>query len=197
VAWWWRTQYRRREKNDMGRLKAVWEKYLWCLEKKPLLTKSLTSAAMGGIGDIIAQLLVPYVFGGVSGFDLVRWIRFVFLNLVFVGPVCHAWLTILVKRMPKPGLKWAVLRMIPDQILFTPIFNFLLLSLLFSMTDLVPQWASAAALWSTLKAGWCLWPAAQILNFWVVPPPLQQLYINFVALAWNTYLSTRAASGML
>ena len=42
---------------------------------------------------------------------------------------------------------------------------------------------------SALKANWALWVPANFVNFRFVPPHLQVLFANGVALAWNTYLS--------
>lgn len=34
-----------------------------------------------------------------------------------------------------------------------------------------------------------IWPAAQTVNFYLVPSPYRVAYISFVALIWNIYLS--------
>lgn len=41
----------------------------------------------------------------------------------------------------------------------------------------------------TLITNWKVWPILQLINFTLVPPPLQVFYVNFMQLWWNVYLS--------
>lgn len=41
----------------------------------------------------------------------------------------------------------------------------------------------------TMFANWKAWPLLQLINFAFVPPPLQVLYVNFMQIWWNAYLS--------
>ena len=46
-----------------------------------------------------------------------------------------------------------------------------------------------AKLLPTLYTNWKVWPLLQLINFALVPPQLQVLYVNFMQLWWNVYLS--------
>ena len=43
--------------------------------------------------------------------------------------------------------------------------------------------------WYSLKYNWLLWPAANAINFGIIPLKFQVLYFNFVSLFWNMFLS--------
>ena len=47
-------------------------------------------------------------------------------------------------------------------------------------------------LWPTTQIAWRLWPAAQAVNFLMIPAHLRIVYINAVAIVWTTILSTLA-----
>ena len=38
------------------------------------------------------------------------------------------------------------------------------------------------------RAGWVFWPAANMINFLMVPPTGRVLYVNCAGLLWNAYL---------
>ena len=45
---------------------------------------------------------------------------------------------------------------------------------------------------ASLLATWRLWPAVQLVNFWLVPPPLRVAFVNCVQVLFSAYLSMLA-----
>mmetsp|Transcript_70328 Transcript_70328/g.228596 ORF Transcript_70328/g.228596 Transcript_70328/m.228596 type:complete len:246 (-) Transcript_70328:218-955(-) len=168
-----------------GGATALWAAYLAALASQPVRTKALTSAVISSFGNLFCQIVVE----SRGTVDAGRLLRFALLNAFYVAPVLHVWFGFLNRQIPRPGLAGAALRMLPDQLLVSPIFNFGFLFLLFSSsgTLVVP---SATDLWECIVSSWKLWPVANLLIFWLVPPDLQLLAGSLVNLLWSVYLST-------
>ena len=43
--------------------------------------------------------------------------------------------------------------------------------------------------WDVLKTNYKVWPAIQLLNFYLVPMHYQSIVVNTVSVGWNAYLS--------
>uniref|UniRef100_A0A1D1Z6L4 Protein Mpv17 n=1 Tax=Anthurium amnicola TaxID=1678845 RepID=A0A1D1Z6L4_9ARAE len=164
--------------------------YLNTLNKYPVMMKSVTSAFLTLVGDLICQLLIDQV----PELDLKRTFVFTFLGLVLVGPTLHFWYLYLSKLVTLQGASGALLRLLLDQFIFSPIFIGIFLSSLVTLegrlSQLVPKLQQE---WfSSVVANWKLWIPFQFLNFWFVPQQFQVLAANFVALVWNVILSFKA-----
>lgn len=169
--------------------------YLKLLEMYPLLTKSVTSALLNLIGDLACQILIDKV----PTVDVKRTFIFTFLGFTLVGPALHFWYLYLSKLVTAPGATSAVLSLVLDQFIFSPIFLGVFLSTLVTLegkpSQVVPklqqEWFSAVI------ANWQLWIPFQFLNFRFVPQNFQVLAANVVALAWNVILSFKAHKAIL
>jgi protein Mpv17 len=81
--------------------------------------------------------------------------------------------------------------MIVDQLVFAPA----IITTFFVSTSLmegksVPEVKQKLDrdLLTAVKGNYLLWPAAQLINFSLVPTKLAVLYVSNVALIWNTYI---------
>ena len=48
--------------------------------------------------------------------------------------------------------------------------------------------------WPAIATGTVFWPAANMLNFTMVPPQQRVLYVGLMGLVWNSYLSWQNSS---
>ncbi|KXZ44840.1 hypothetical protein GPECTOR_61g793 [Gonium pectorale] len=173
-------------KPSGGSSGGLWAWYMSCLEANPLLTKALTCALLNALGDIFCQLFIE-----AGSWDAKRTGTFTFMGLALVGPTLHYWYTLLNKMVPARGLGGVGLQLLLDQAVFAPVFLGTFISVLFTIEG-KPQLIRAKLeqdLWETVKVNWVLWIPAQFFNFRFVPPNLQVLTANVVALIWNTYMS--------
>ncbi|XP_074076378.1 LOW QUALITY PROTEIN: uncharacterized protein LOC141510822 [Macrotis lagotis] len=107
-------------------------------------------------------------------------------------PYWHQWLD---KLFPAMGFKG--IRTIRKKVLVAQLVASLLLGVqdFLGMGCLVGQGLDSARqelqekFWEIYKADWCLWPAAQLVNFLYVPTHYQEMYVNSMTLGWDTYLS--------
>lgn len=169
--------------------------YLALLGKYPVPVKALTSALLTLIGDLVCQLVIDKV----QSLDLKRTFVFTFLGFALVGPTLHFWYLYLSKLVTLPGASGAILRLVLDQFLFSPIFIGVFLSSLVTLegrpSQAVPklkqEWFSA------VLANWQLWIPFQFFNFRFVPQQFQVLAANVIALVWNVILSFKAHKEVL
>ncbi|MBA0644984.1 hypothetical protein Goklo_013147, partial [Gossypium klotzschianum] len=174
---------------------CLFNRYLALLAKHPVLTKAVTSALLTCVGDLICQLAIDHA----PSLDVKRTFLFTLLGLVLVGPTLHFWYLCLSNLVKLPGASGAILRLLLDQFMFSPIFIGVFLSTLVTLegkpSQVIPklrqEWFSAVI------ANWQLWIPFQFLNFRFVPQQFQVLAANFIALVWNVILSFKAHKEIL
>lgn len=175
--------------NGGGNGKSFWGTYNRWLLEYPLLTKSLTSALIVAVGDIAAQI-------GIEGaaFGELNWRRvgnMLILGGVVIGPTLHFWYGALMAKIPAPTTMAAIQRLALDQAFFAPFFIGVIFTTMFGMEgrlEQLPDHMEKEYLPSVLT-NWQLWIPAQFVTFRFIPATHQVLFVNFVALIWNTYLS--------
>lgn len=123
-------------------------------------------------------------------------------GLTFTGPLTHTWYNILegivARSIPRiPILAVGVVpqlayKMFLDAFLYSPVA---IGGYFVWRTELE---GGSADIWEKLQvvypqalvASWSFWPAANIINFTLIPLPFRVLYNNMLSLFWNAYLST-------
>ncbi|KAI7844014.1 hypothetical protein COHA_002551 [Chlorella ohadii] len=169
---------------------GLWAAYLALLAKRPLATKAVTAALLNGLGDVIAQSQ----FEQGKDFDWKRCGIFTLLGLLLIGPTLHVWYGSLGTIVKATGNTGALMRLGLDQLCFAPIFISTIVSLLMVLEGKGPEVVPTLKrnLPDMVKSNWMLWVPFQFINFRFVPPHLQVLMSNLVALAWNVYMSYKA-----
>ncbi|XP_036318631.1 mpv17-like protein [Rhagoletis pomonella] len=161
---------------------------------RALLTDSARVGFIMGAGDVISQTWVEK--RDLRNIDVNRMLRFASVGIIFVGPVLKTWYGTLDKFVPKtdPPFKRGLKKMALDQLVFTPGFVASVLGVIGlanGQTRAQIKETLREDYFMILSRNYMLWPAAQIINFSVVPINYQVLFAQFVAVIWNTYLSMK------
>jgi len=189
-------------------LRLAWARYRRQLRARPLLTKSLTAAAVAAASDALAQAVSASSssFSAASAswrprYDLVRTLKMALLGLVWGGPSAHFWQAWLHRALPPPAagsgqaaaLANALAKVAVDQLTYGPLCN-----LVFMAYTSPDKGRVAARLRRDFAGvqlrGWRVWPLAGLLNYRFVPLEHRVLFVNVVALGWSTYLNVKARS---
>ena len=166
--------------------------YARLLQTHPIATKTVTSAALFGLGDLMSQTQ----FEKKAAIDQPRLARMVAWGGLF-APLAHYWYGALDVLVPGGGAAAVAQKVALDQMTWTVFIN-----AAFFWTTTFMETGDAGLglvainrnLWPTLKVNWVVWPVLQAINLSVVPLQFRLLYNNFASLFWSAYLSNVAAS---
>lgn len=172
------------------------------LAARPVITQSWSSMILWGIGDIVAQKVVPpqpAIGNSKPGIDWQRVARFGLFGGLIAGPVMSNWYRVLDKTVNFTSAnKTLFARVGLDQLAFAPCFISVIFSTLgFMEGKNVAQVKDKlqSTWWTALQNNWKLWPAVQLINFKLTPLPYRLLVVNTVSIGWNTYLSVLNSEG--
>ncbi|KAK9764146.1 Protein required for ethanol metabolism [Basidiobolus ranarum] len=160
------------------------------LVDKPVITRSIVSACLASTGDVIAQQIIEKRG---DKHDFFRTLRMGFFGGCIAGPALSIWHPFLDRsvRFKRKSLA-TISRVALDQTLYAPFIIGMFFSvqglLEYRKFELIKQKLDKGY-FTALKNNYRIWPIAQLINFWLVPLTHRVLFINLVALGWNTYLS--------
>lgn len=174
-------------KEFMVRVRFFWRPFQG---RHMLLTNTLSAGSMLALGDYLQQCREIYKEPGKER----CWKRTgsMFLVGCSLGPVMHYWYTWLDKLYIGKSMKVVGKKVLVDQIVASPtlgLWYFLGLSLTEggTLSDGLEEFKDK--FWAFYKADCCVWPAAQMINFYFVSAKYRVIYINFITLGWDVYLS--------
>ncbi|XP_067910940.1 peroxisomal membrane protein 2 [Heterodontus francisci] len=165
--------------------------YLFLLKKYPILTKSITSGILSGLGNILSQIVERRGKGqNTKSLHFLGPVRFGVFGLVFTGPLSHYFYQYLDKLIPSNVPYSQIKRILLDRLMFAPAF----LALFFVVINLLEgkelKDKMQTGYWTALKMNWKVWTIFQYININYVPAQFRVLFANLVALFWYAYLAS-------
>ena len=175
----------------------AWSWYKTMLKQHPLMTKSTTSSAIMTVSDVICQQITKErptrKNEKAPSMDYLRVLHVAITGFIWSGPVSHHWYAILEKIVkiehPIGGL---ATRIFLDAMIFSPVAvsgYFSVRSILEGSNVKGIRHKLSTKFVPTVVGAWKFWPAANIVNFGMVPIQFRVLYNNVLSLFWTGYLT--------
>ncbi|XP_014256881.1 protein sym-1-like [Cimex lectularius] len=158
--------------------------YQALLYKRPYITNSATTAVLAAAGDGIAQVVFER-----KKYDGARTMR-MFIFGAMIGPVVTKWYRYLDSVVGHElTAKRLAVKLATDQILFAPACQSLSISFVALLEGKRVVEEVRTNFKDVLLASYKIWPFVQVLNFSLVPLQYRTLFVQVVALGWNTYFT--------
>ncbi|XP_077378224.1 peroxisomal membrane protein 2 [Festucalex cinctus] len=171
--------------------------YLFLLKKYPILTKSITSATLSALGNLLSQILEArkksQSDAKAKEIDTAGAARFAIYGLFITGPVSHYFYHLMELWIPTTDQYCLIKRLLLDRLVFSPGFLlifYLVMNILEAKgsDDFIKK--IKGSYWTALKMNWKVWTPFQFININFVPLEFRVLFANVIALFWYAYLAT-------
>ena len=155
-----------------------------------LVTNTTISITLSGAGDVLQQRYEKHC-DKKKQWQPMRT-RNQAISGAVIGPSCHFWYKMLDHVLPGRAVKIVLYKVVLDQIIMSPVCvaQFLAVTSWLegkNKQGLITEFRTKGV--TLLLADWVIWPPAQMLNFFVIPPRFRVLYDNTVSLAFDWYYS--------
>eukprot|EP01135_Chromosphaera_perkinsii_P001638 Nk52_evm15s208 gene=Nk52_evmTU15s208 len=154
----------------------------------PLTANTASAVLLGGVGDVIEQKVIQRR----PDWDHWRTVRMGSIGVV-LGPLGHYWYMGLDKMLTTTiSARVISKKVLLDQCIMAPSCIFVFYTGLNyletrNMKDALAEFR--LKFWDTWMMDWKVWPAAQTINFYLVPRPYRVLFVNVMTLLMDIYLS--------
>lgn len=159
------------------------------LNKRPILKSIATITSLLFGADICCQLLENK---GLQNFSLTRLRNMATIGIVYYGPVYYYYYGWLDRRLPGKNPRTILIKLFIDQVIYTipSLFMFYLIIGKLERKSM-PEIKEELRLKyiPTYITATLFWPAAQAVNFALVPPVYRILYISGASFVWLVFLS--------
>ncbi|XP_075234991.1 mitochondrial inner membrane protein Mpv17-like [Lycorma delicatula] len=145
----------------MRQLNCLLRGYIKLMELHPVKMQMLQTGLLLGAGDLVAQTgLEKKDFKSI---DWRRTLAYSSVGFFVLAPIISRWFIILERMYGKNGLQTTVKKVVTDQLIFSPAMLPIFITL--------------------------VWPLVQLINFYFVPINYRIIFLQSIALLWNTYIS--------
>lgn len=169
------------------------EKYNKCIQKRPILTKSITSFCTFSLGDFMSQRIEIFS-NPLQKYNFIRTMKQGSFGFI-VTPYLHMQFCLIMPYLfPGKAILATIKSVTYDQLIGAPIFLTFFFYYLDLSNGLNFQQATEEykkKFMPTLYMNWTIWPAIMAINFSIVPVPYRVLYANLTGMFWSVYLALK------